>query len=108
VPDPSVAIPNVHLYETVDRDDFQALLDPARYGRRSSAFDEVIAAIESHYWDPGQSARLLRMRGRQGHEADTAWTESAARQSGKGGLPAAARPSGAARLPGDLDASAIG
>ncbi|HWF08490.1 MAG TPA: ferritin-like domain-containing protein [Bryobacteraceae bacterium] len=52
VPDASVAIPNTPLYETADRDDFSAMIDCRRYGRRSSAFDEIIAATEGHYWNP--------------------------------------------------------
>jgi hypothetical protein len=48
----TVAIPNLPVYETVGRDDFSAMIDPARYGRRSSAFDEIVAATEGHFWDP--------------------------------------------------------
>jgi hypothetical protein len=32
--------------------DIAAILDPARYGARSSTYDEIVAAAESHYWDP--------------------------------------------------------
>jgi hypothetical protein len=39
-------------YETVAPDDLASLVNPERYGERSKAFDEIIAASESHYWDP--------------------------------------------------------
>jgi hypothetical protein len=32
--------------------DFAAMLEPSRYGRRSTAFDRIIAASNDHYWDP--------------------------------------------------------
>lgn len=53
-----IPIPNVPLYETVDRDDFRRMIEPERYGRRSDAFDEIIAAAESHFWDPEDSRYL--------------------------------------------------
>jgi hypothetical protein len=39
-------------YGVVAADDLTALLRAERYGRRSRAFDEIVAAAESHYWDP--------------------------------------------------------
>lgn len=50
--DSSATIPNTPLYETVNRDDFAAMIECRRYGRRSSAFDEIIDATEAHYWNP--------------------------------------------------------
>jgi hypothetical protein len=39
-------------YQTVPSDDFPAMLDTARYGRRSSHFEEIIARTEEHFWNP--------------------------------------------------------
>ena len=39
-------------YNTVDRDDFEALIAAERYGRRSTHFDEMIARTEEHFWNP--------------------------------------------------------
>src|SRR5262245_65589254 len=39
-------------YNTVSRDDFPAMIAVDRYARRSSAFDELIARTEEHFWDP--------------------------------------------------------
>jgi hypothetical protein len=39
-------------YNTVDRDDFAAMIDPARYATRCDAFDEIISATRDHHWDP--------------------------------------------------------
>jgi hypothetical protein len=39
-------------FQTVKADDFPAMLTPERYGRRSSAFDKIIAATHDHFWDP--------------------------------------------------------
>lgn len=39
-------------YECVSSDDFPAMLEPARYGRRSNAFDKIISATNDHFWDP--------------------------------------------------------
>jgi hypothetical protein len=39
-------------YNTVDRDDFLAMIEPARYGARCDAFDEIISATRDHHWDP--------------------------------------------------------
>lgn len=40
------------IYDTVDRDDFAAMIEVGRYGRRTDAFDEIISATEDHFWDP--------------------------------------------------------
>ena len=39
-------------YDTVDRDDFPAMLAIGRYGRRSDAFDRIISQTHDHFWDP--------------------------------------------------------
>lgn len=39
-------------YDTVDRDDFPAMMAIARYGRRSDAFDRIISQTHDHFWDP--------------------------------------------------------
>ena len=39
-------------YNTVDRDDFLSMIDPARYATRCDAFDEIISATRDHHWDP--------------------------------------------------------
>jgi hypothetical protein len=39
-------------YNTVDRDDFLAMIDPARYATRCDAFDDIISATRDHHWDP--------------------------------------------------------
>jgi hypothetical protein len=44
------------IYETVDRDDFDAMIEVERYARRSGAFDEIIAATHDHFWDPNDPA----------------------------------------------------
>jgi hypothetical protein len=40
------------IYETVDRDDFDAMIEVDRYARRTDAFDEIISQTEDHFWDP--------------------------------------------------------
>jgi len=40
------------LYEAVQPDDFNAMLDCERYGARSSALDRMIAASHDHFWNP--------------------------------------------------------
>ena len=45
-------------YNTVDRDNFEALVEVDRYADRSGAFDEIISATEEHFWDP-QDRRYL-------------------------------------------------
>jgi hypothetical protein len=51
-------------YDTVAPDDFQAMLEVDRYGRRSDAFDEIIARTHDHFWDPMDQRlrRILEMR----------------------------------------------
>src|SRR5580698_4423813 len=39
-------------YDAVAPDDFPAMLDVERYGRRSTAFDKIISATHDHFWDP--------------------------------------------------------
>jgi hypothetical protein len=39
-------------YQTVAREDFPAMIEPARYGRRSADFEEIIARTEEHFWNP--------------------------------------------------------
>jgi hypothetical protein len=39
-------------YNAVDPDDFPAMMDVARYGQRSTAFDKIISATHDHFWDP--------------------------------------------------------
>ncbi|MBU6284171.1 ferritin-like domain-containing protein, partial [bacterium] len=41
------------LYDTVDRDDFDSMIEVRRYADRSGAFDEIIASTDDHFWDPG-------------------------------------------------------
>ncbi len=40
------------IYNTVDRDDFEALIDVPRYADRTDAFDELISSTVDHFWDP--------------------------------------------------------
>ena len=40
------------IYNTVDRDDFEAMIQVARYNERTDAFDGIIAATHDHFWDP--------------------------------------------------------
>jgi hypothetical protein len=39
-------------YQTVAPEDFAAMIDPTRYGRRSPLFEEIIARTEEHFWNP--------------------------------------------------------
>src|ERR1700741_3520615 len=39
-------------YNAVDPHDFPAMLNPARYGERSTAFDKIISATHDHFWHP--------------------------------------------------------
>ena len=39
-------------YDAVAPEDFQAMLEVPRYGRRSNAFDGIISATHDHFWDP--------------------------------------------------------
>ncbi len=40
------------IYDAVAPDDFHAMIDVERYGQRSQAFDQIIAATHTHFWDP--------------------------------------------------------
>ena len=40
------------IYNTVDRDDFDSLIEVERYADRTDAFDEIISAAVDHFWDP--------------------------------------------------------
>jgi hypothetical protein len=42
-------------YNTVARDDFGAMVAVDRYASRSSAFDELIARTDEHFWDPNDA-----------------------------------------------------
>ena len=53
----------VHLirdpaYETVERDDFKAMVDVKRYDRRSHGFDETISATHDYFWDPNDKTNV--------------------------------------------------
>src|SRR6516164_1734708 len=39
-------------YDAVAPEDFAAMLQVPRYGRRSDAFDGIISATHDHFWDP--------------------------------------------------------
>ena len=47
-----VQITKDETYDAVAADDFPAMLDPDRYGHRSTAFDRIISATHEHFWDP--------------------------------------------------------
>ncbi|HYB99293.1 MAG TPA: ferritin-like domain-containing protein [Candidatus Limnocylindrales bacterium] len=40
------------IYNTVDRDDFNSMIEVPRYGDRTDAFDQIISATHDHFWDP--------------------------------------------------------
>ncbi len=40
------------IYNTVDRDDFAAMIERGRYAERTGAFDKIISATNDHFWDP--------------------------------------------------------
>jgi len=46
------------IYNTVDRDDFLALIEVGRYAERTDAFDSIISATEDHFWDPTDAAYI--------------------------------------------------
>jgi len=46
------------IYNTVDRDDFAAMIDVDRYADRTGAFDKIIASTHDHFWDPTDPAYL--------------------------------------------------
>ena len=39
-------------YNTVDRDNFEALVEVDRYADRSGHFDQIISGTAEHFWDP--------------------------------------------------------
>ena len=39
-------------YDAVAPDDFPAMMEVDRYGKRSTAFDKIISATHDHFWDP--------------------------------------------------------
>jgi hypothetical protein len=39
-------------YDAVGPEDFSAMIEVPRYGRRSDAFDSIISATHDHFWDP--------------------------------------------------------
>lgn len=45
-------------YDTVGPDDFPAMLEVPRYGRRTDAFDGIISATHDHFWDPLDKAYI--------------------------------------------------
>src|SRR5258708_1810285 len=45
-------------YEVTDPDNFPAMIEVGRYGRRSDAFDQIISATHDHFWDPNNPAYL--------------------------------------------------
>lgn len=45
-------------YNTVEPDDFRAMIDVDRYETRSNAFDDIISATHDHFWDPYDPAYL--------------------------------------------------
>ncbi len=45
-------------YDTVGREDFPAMLEVPRYGRRTDAFDGIISATHDHFWDPFDKAYI--------------------------------------------------
>jgi hypothetical protein len=40
------------IYNAVDRDDFDSMIEIDRYHQRTGAFDEIISATVDHFWDP--------------------------------------------------------
>ena len=46
------------IYNTVAPDDFEAMIDVARYAQRTDAFDGIISATHDHFWDPMDKAYL--------------------------------------------------
>ena len=47
-----VQITKDNAYDAVAPDDFPSMLNPARYGARTTAFDKIISATHDHFWDP--------------------------------------------------------
>ena len=46
------------VYNTVEPDDFPAMLGLDRYAARTDAFDEIISATHDHFWDPMDPAYI--------------------------------------------------
>jgi hypothetical protein len=46
------------IYNTVDRDEFGAMIEVDRYGERTGAFDKIIGSTHDHFWDPTDPAYL--------------------------------------------------
>ncbi len=46
------------IYNTVDRDAFDAMMQADRYAARTDAFDEIISATVDHFWDPTDPAYI--------------------------------------------------
>jgi hypothetical protein len=46
------------IYNTLDRDDFAAMIEVDRYAERTDAFDAIIASTHDHFWDPIDPAYL--------------------------------------------------
>ena len=42
-------------YNTIERDNFRAMVDVNRYENRSDDFDGIISATHDHFWDPNDS-----------------------------------------------------
>jgi hypothetical protein len=53
-------VPITHdlAYEATAPDNFPAMVEVERYGRRSTAFDQIISATHDHFWDPYGGAYL--------------------------------------------------
>ncbi len=47
-----VQITKDNAYDAAAPDDFPAMLDVERYGKRTTAFDKIISATHDHFWDP--------------------------------------------------------
>src|SRR5512142_1787148 len=47
-----VQITKDNAYDAAAPDDFPAMLNPQRYGKRTTAFDKIISATHDHFWDP--------------------------------------------------------
>src|SRR5438046_9898874 len=45
-------MPTDPAYRAADPDDFPAMIEPGRYARRSSDFQEIIARTAEHFWNP--------------------------------------------------------
>jgi hypothetical protein len=50
--DGQVNITKDPAYDAADPDDFPAMMEVERYGKRSTAFDKIISATHDHFWDP--------------------------------------------------------